>query len=205
MRGRILAKTIGPENPWFVLLAGLLLVQAVQIRLVARRDVPGHPPTPTEAFSISQSHPRCIFQPEGSGGRTFQVVRRLFREDSTFRRIMSQALAQNPGRQHPAANAACWAVSDEDRYARAAVERMLREEPTKSGGGAYSNVWSFALAYDWLFHHPAFAVGEKRVVESKIVDRIRSELEELDGTGMALWHGRNQAANGLIDRRPRRE
>jgi hypothetical protein len=111
---------------------------------------------------------------------------------------MEKALAVDPTQQHPAASAACWIVSQDDRFAAAAIDRMLQRELDKSGEPYYSRVWSYALAYDWLFQHPLLTQERKKRIEDRIRERIETELDDLDDNYMALWHGRNQAANGVM-------
>jgi len=111
---------------------------------------------------------------------------------------MQKAFSIDPEEQHPAANASCWIVSQDDRFAEAAIEHMLQRELDKSGEPYYSRVWSYALAFDWLYHHPLMTPQRKQLIAAKIIERIETELSALDGTYMALWHGRNQAANGVM-------
>ena len=48
-------------------------------------------------------------------------------------------------------------------------------------------------------HQSANRTKEKREsILAKIFERLETELADLDETGMALWHGRNQAANGTM-------
>jgi len=111
---------------------------------------------------------------------------------------MNRALSVDPSDQHPAANAVCWIVSGEDRFARAAIEQMLDQMPNESGKPYYSDIWSYSLAYDWLFHHPEMTPAVQETIHTRLMERVRTELEALDDTNMALWHGRNQAANNLM-------
>jgi hypothetical protein len=89
-------------------------------------------------------------------------------------------------------------VTGDDSYAEAAVERMLAQPLSTSNEPQYSLIWSHALAYDWLFHHAALTEEKRDRILSSILERLETELAELDRTGMALWHGRNQAANGTL-------
>ena len=159
-----------------------------------------HPPTTTVKLAVSDQHPRCVFRPAGGSGsgRTFEQVRQLYEVDKQFRAIMDKALEVDPNDQHPAASASCWIVTQDDRFAEAAIERMLQRPLDKSGEPYYSRVWSYALAYDWLFHHPLLTQERKNRITDKIRERIATELDDLDGNYMALWHGRNQAANGVM-------
>ena len=159
----------------------------------------GHPPVASTTLRVAAGHPRCVFGGEKTASsRSFEQVRGLYQNDPQFRAIMEKALEVDPADQHPAANAACWIVSREDRFAEAAIERMLNRELDKSGEPYYSRVWSYALAYDWLFHHPLLTDSKKDLIVAKIKERIETELADLDGDYMALWHGRNQAANGVM-------
>lgn len=141
-----------------------------------------------------------VFRPPGAAvpGRTVAEVRRLYATDSFFRPIFDQALGACASAGHPAMAAACWLVSGEEQHALAAA-RLLDAAPiTASGQGSYSNVWSFALAWDWLHGHALLDGGLRERAAARIAARLRAELDELDGTGMAMWHGRNQAANGAM-------
>jgi hypothetical protein len=145
-------------------------------------------------------HPRLVFRPiDNRGfGRSFEDVRKLYKTDQTFRSIFDKAYSTEGRWRHPAMLAACWIVSGDDRYAAAAIEAMLTGSISRSGGGSYSDIWSYALAYDWLFRHPALTAKERGEIQAKIIERLTTELAALDETGMAMWHGRNQAANGAI-------
>lgn len=159
-----------------------------------------HPPATTIPLNVKTTHPRLIFKgPEEPGnGRTFAEIRRLAPEDPVFRDLAAKALRIPLTNQHPAMLASCWIMSGDDRYAEHAVETMLHTVLKKSGEPYYSEIWSHALAYDWLYHHPALTQEKKRIIESKITERLLTELRALDENEMALWHGRNQAANGVM-------
>ncbi len=160
------------------------------------------PPTTDAQLKLYTDHPRLVFRPTGGRGlgRTFEDVRKLHRSDATFQSIFNRALSSETESRwrHPAMLASFWIVTGEDRYAEAAIEAMLNGKISSSGGGGYSNIWSYALAYDWLFGHPALTPERRERITGKIAERLESELRGLDQTGMALWHGRNQAANGAI-------
>ncbi|HOX05711.1 MAG TPA: hypothetical protein PK280_04865 [Planctomycetota bacterium] len=159
-----------------------------------------HPPTSSIELRLLPRHPRLVFRsPEDArGGRTFDAVRRLYAADPTMKAILDKALAVEAKNQCPAMLAVSWMITGEDRYAEAAVARMVSEELGKSGEPYYSNIWRHALAYDWLFHHPAFTQEKKDVVVARIRERLATELADLDGDGLALWHGRTQEANGVM-------
>lgn len=169
-------------------------------------DVPPgtHPPPARVTPVLRPGHPRLIFRPPARGpaapnpGRTFDEVRRLWSVDPVFQAIFTKALAIIPADQEPAANAACWIVTRDDKYAAAAIHTMLSKELGVSGEPYYSGVWSYALAYDWLFDHPAMTPDVRARIEAKIIERLNTELKLLDDHEMALWHGRNQAANGVM-------
>ncbi len=175
----------------------LLLLAAVAHGQAPQRYLP---PPAVEEIRLRPAHPRLIFRPPaGPGpGRTFEDVRQLNREDAVFRAIFAQALVTDPAGQGPALSAVLWIVTGEDRHARAAADLLLEAAITHSGGGRYSNVWSFALAYDWLHDHPSLAGGAREKAAARIAGRLESELAQLDASGMATWHGRNQAANNAM-------
>ena len=125
-----------------------------------------HPPTTNVKLSLASGHPRLVFRPSGvhRQGRTFEEVRALYRSDKTFQAIFDKALAQDLKTQHPAMLAVCWIVTREDRYAEAAVEKMLSQRLRRSNEPSYSLIWSHALAYDWLYHHPALTKEKRETI-----------------------------------------
>jgi hypothetical protein len=152
------------------------------------------------SLAAAQVHPRLIFRPpNGSGpGRTFDEMRNLYRNDSFFRTVFDVALRGCATSKNPAALATCWIVSQDDRFAHSAAALLNEQNITSSGSGSYSDVWAFALAWDWLYDHPALSGKIRERAANRIAERLASELSQLDDRGMALWHGRNQAANGAM-------
>ncbi len=155
---------------------------------------------PIDAPAVREAHPRLVFRPaQGPGpGRTFDEVRQLYKSDAVFRSIFEQALKACESASQPAMAAACWIVSGEDQFAVMAARMLDEAKITESGSGSYSNVWSFALAWDWLYDHPSLGEGLRERAATRIAERLHTELAQLDDSGMALWHGRNQAANGAM-------
>jgi hypothetical protein len=145
----------------------------------------------------AQTHPRLIFTP---GGRSFEKVRTLYRTDAQFRSLIDQALSacRAGSGANPAMLAACWAIAGDESFARESARRLVEQPISQSGSGSYSDVWSFALAWDWLYGHSSLGGGVRERAAARIAERLHSELALLDDTGMAMWHGRNQAANGAI-------
>lgn len=178
----------------------LLPLLASAAGLALQAAPPGLPPAFSGELKLNPAHPRLVFQSRAgkAPGRSFEHVRQLFRTDATFHTIFNRALEAQPRDRHPAMLAACWIVSGKQEYAEAAIDLMLTGTITASGSGSYSNVWSYALAYDWLYHHPAMTPARRQQIAQRIIERLESELNQLDDTGMALWHGRNQAANGAM-------
>jgi hypothetical protein len=155
---------------------------------------------PIDAPAVRPAHPRLVFSAPNapSPGRTFEDLRRLYRTDPFFKQTFDLALAACDKPAHPAMAAACWAVSANDNHAQAAAQLLIEAPISESGSGGYSNVWSFALAWDWLHDHPALSPALRDRAAARIAERLHTELAQLDDTGMALWHGRNQAANGAM-------
>jgi len=151
-------------------------------------------------LGIAHAQPRLVFRAADQAGlgRSFEEVRKLYREDDFFRSTFALALEDCETSKNPAALASCWIVTEKGQYATAAVAALRREPITESGSGAYSNVWSFALAWDWLRGHTALPTAIRTEVRDRIVERLRSELDQLDDGGMSLWHGRTQATNGAM-------
>lgn len=176
-----------------------LLAACLLLAVAAQAQRLPHTP-PIDAPPVREGHPRLVFRAESSQGtgRTITELRRLYAADVFFRSTFDQALAACASSSHPAMAAACWLVSGDEQHARTAA-RMLDADPiTSTGPGRYSNIWSFALAWDWLHGHSLLDGGLRERAAGRIAARLRSELDELDGTGMAMWHGRNQASNGAI-------
>ncbi len=158
-----------------------------------------HPPETAFDGAVIPRRPRLVYKPADAAGpgRTFAEVRALRANDPVFRKIFDKALAVPDDAWHPAMAAACWIATDDDVHAERAIRLMLSRRIRRSGRG-YSNIWTFALAYDWLYEHPAMTPGARAAIEHKLADRLESELAKLDGQYMALWHGRNQAANNAM-------
>lgn len=150
--------------------------------------------------TVSPSHPRLVFRPaqDRGLGRSFEEVRALYRNDGFFRSTFDHALKACESGGSPAMVTACWIVSGEDRFAQTAVRMLAEQNISHSGSGGYSDVWAFALAWDWLHDHPALSGGLRERAAQRIAERLNTELAQLDDTGMAMWHGRNQAANGAM-------
>ncbi len=157
------------------------------------------PPPAVEAVRLRAGHPRLSFRAEsGPGpGRSFAAVRSSYASDAEFRRIFAGAVARAESTKDPAEAAAVWVVTGDEAAARHAMKLLLEEPISKTGDGSYSRVWSFALAWDWLHEHEAMKEGRERAAE-RIIERLDTELAWLDEGSMALWHGRNQAANGAM-------
>jgi hypothetical protein len=160
---------------------------------------------------VRPGHPRLGLLPDGTAGkRTVAAVRRLFESDENLRTYFGpaleraeKALDQSGTREaldgHPNVFAACWVVTGDDRFAEAAIGRLLGGEITLTyQSGYYSNAWRFALAYDWLYHHPFMTDLRRDTIEERIGSVVREELVELDGGYPAMWHGRNQLANNTL-------
>ena len=158
------------------------------------------PPPAVDKISLLPFHPRLVFKAagEGSPGRSYDEVRTLYRSDAEFRRIFDKALLEAERSKNPAHLAVCWVVTEDERFARRAVDLLQSAPISESGSGSYSDVWAFALAWDWLYHHPLLAGEVRDTIATRIGERLSTELSGLDDNGMAVWHGRNQAANGAM-------
>jgi hypothetical protein len=177
----------------------------------------GHVETTTVAGGVGRptpvhrDHPRLGLLPDGAAGRrTVAGVRALFSNDERFRScfvpVVKQAevaLAEpdsgGDGSASPHLFAACWVATGDERFAVAAIARLLRCTITATySSDYYSNVWQFALAYDWLYGHPGMTDEARDRIEDRIASALREELIELDGNYPAMWHGRNQLANNTL-------
>ena len=183
-----------------IILCTLTLLVCVSITVAAQPAPRYLPPAPGAAVAVVAAHPRLVFRAPPTNGvdRTFEQLRALYHSDAAFRAIFDKGLATVDSSKEPARFAACWAVTGDDRYARAAVDLLLHEPISPTVPGDYSDIWSFALAWDWLFHHPLMEGGVRETIAKRIADSLTRELANLDDGGMATWHGRNQAANGAV-------
>jgi hypothetical protein len=159
-----------------------------------------HPPRWGTVPKVISGHPRLVFRSDATPGaaRTFARVRQLAAEDPVFKKIFAKALAIKEKKRHPLMLTSFYVATGQDSYARAAVAGLLKGQLSKSREPYYSNLWAYALCYDWLFHHPALGQEEKKIIVGKIRARLLTEIAELDTQEQALWHGRNQAANGIM-------
>lgn len=160
---------------------------------------------------VRQEHPRLGLRPDGtSGARTCATVRALYRQNATFRSYLAPAIASAEKALKAAAEgqrvdadpllfAACWVATGDDRFAEIAVRDLLEGEISLTATSSYySNVWQYALAYDWLFNHPWMTEGKQAKIEERIAAAVVEELIELDGSYSAMWHGRNQLGNNTL-------
>ena len=161
---------------------------------------------------MRSDHPRLGLVPEGTpGGRTIAYVRDLFREDERFReyflpalqiaeeRLADQDAAAPAAPSDPLLLASCWVATGEEKYVEAVVTALLAGEITQTPTASYySNVWQFALAYDWLFNCPQMSEERRREVEERIAAALRVEMAEMDGDYPVLYHGRTQLANNTL-------
>ena len=192
-----------PVTRWLLPAAILLIAACVWIcpAAEASSDLP----------AVRPDHPRLGFEPRGAeGAGAFDTVRRLFREHEAFRSYLlptveratadiENANSDEPLRGGPHTYAACWVATGEDRFAEAGIARLLEGRITLTATSSYySNAWYFALAYDWLYHHPAMTAGKRERIEERIAAALWEELVELDGSYPAVWHGRNQLTNNTL-------
>ncbi|MCZ2157237.1 MAG: hypothetical protein LC114_25640 [Bryobacterales bacterium] len=184
-----------------MLVAILWITAAVSLAQVPpRARVKYLPPAPIEPVSLLPGHPRIIFKSAnaGSPGRSFKEMRALYASDAEFRGIFDKALSTMDRARNPAALAAAWVVTADDRYARNAMDMLVKAPISQTRPGDYSNIWAFAMAWDWLYGHPSFTADMREAAAARISERLSSELDLLDDGWMAMWHGRNEAANGAM-------
>jgi hypothetical protein len=183
------------------LLATLMLTAAGHAA-AAEESAPRHPIQRVKLEApLLAGHPRLVFVPEGAGlkfGRPFARPRQLFAADPTFQAIFKKALVLPEKQQNPVMLAACWVVSGEERFAREAILRITSEQLKQSSEPYYSAIWQHALAFDWLYRHPSMTPEVRAKAIATIAWRLERELDELDGDGLAMWHGRTQQANNSM-------
>ena len=149
---------------------------------------------------LAPDHPRLGFRPRpGEGVRTFEQVRRTYESDAQFRRLFKRTLDTPDTKSSAVMLASKWIVTGKDRYAEKAVALLAKAKIRNTAdSGYYSNVWRYALAYDWLYTHPAMTDAIRTHIENAIVKVLEADLADLDGGGPSMWHGRNQYANNCL-------
>ncbi|MBK1655687.1 hypothetical protein CKO29_13405 [Allochromatium vinosum] len=107
------------------------------------------------------------------------------------------AVGLDPGRYPPCGGsgalrlAVCWILTGDEGAGRRGLEALSTFEPSPPGDyGDYGNGWELAWAYDWLALHPDLPEATRRRVQSRLAAILPSYLEQLDGRGPSLWHGR---------------
>ncbi|MBK1724854.1 hypothetical protein [Thiocystis violacea] len=87
--------------------------------------------------------------------------------------------------------AVCWILTGDEQAGRRGLEALSTFEPSPPGDyGDYGNGWELAWAYDWLALHPDLPETTRRRVQTQLTALLPSYLEQLDGRGPSLWHGR---------------
>lgn len=196
-------KMVSPTFPswWFMLMVGISLAICAM----------SHGADFSEYPAVRPDHPRLGLQPDGTpGARTVASARALYHAHETFRSYLAPALASaeealkeaaggKPPEDDPLLYAACWVATGEDRFAEAAMRSLLEGEISITARSSYySDVWQYALAYDWLFNHPATTDDKRTKIEERIAAAVVEELTDLDGSYSAMWHGRNQLGNNTL-------
>jgi len=192
-------------SPLIALLAlSVCVLVALCCSLPSSADLVEYPP-------VRPDHPRLGLRPEGTpGARTVGSVRQLYATNDTFRSYLTPAVTSaekaleeaTPDRRaddDPLSYAAAWVATGDDRFAEAAVRSLLEGEISLTANSSYySDVWQYALAYDWLFNHPSMTEEKRTRIEERIAAAVVDELIELDGGYSAMWHGRNQLGNNTL-------
>jgi hypothetical protein len=69
-----------------------------------------------------------------------------------------------------AGDALSWLVTNQDAFAQKSLGEMRNSAPPKPGSHAWTTYASWALAYDWLYEHPAFDAALKDRVAQQLLD-----------------------------------
>ena len=143
------------------------------------------------APAVRAAHPRLSFRPAADRGfgRSVEQVRELYRRDAAFRGIFDTA-AVRPRRsstRDPAAAAAAWVVSGEDRFANAAADAAIgRANQPNRAMGRYSQrvVLRARLGLAVRASRTRWRNRARRRA-ARIAERLETELAWLDDG----WHG----------------
>lgn len=205
-----------PRIWWRRVLPLFLLLTMAQLALAgpAPQDLPN-----VKMPAIVKDHPRLVFRPEGKGSWTFARLRHLYEagaevspesQPATSRPGFEQArslrailkpwldrpLEKDPS---PAACALRYHLTGNEEAALRAIEKLQDRPMEKIGAEYYSDGWEYALAYDWLYDHPAITPQKRKVIEGLLVANAKRALELLNDDGWELspsmWHGRTKITN----------
>jgi hypothetical protein len=127
--------------------------------------------------ALRADRPRLLLRPKDTPHAVSLGQLKALERDADFGKM----LAQLKGLNHAAAQAMVWLLTGDEAAAEKAIERMARYDAAKGKGDAfevYFRFREFALAYDWLYHHPKFT-PERRA-------EIRKSLKPLADKGMKI-------------------
>ena len=152
-----------------------------------------------QTITIVDQHPRLVFSPIGTpGARTFQTVRDLYNANSGNNPLNNElSWWMTSGPTDYISQASRYVLTGNLSYAQSALDQMYGSSLSYGGseGGALTGA-QWALAYDWIHDawegtSPPPNLSTKLAnIGSKISTFTGSALNDLDGNGPSLWHGR---------------
>jgi len=98
-----------------------------------------------------------------------------------------------------AGNALSWLLTRQDAFAQKSLDEMRRSELPKPGSRTWLTYSNWALAYDWLYEHPAFDVPVKDRVAQQLLDgaTIMAVTPDLKHPEEAAFHNYTTRFLGL--------
>lgn len=162
--------------------------------------------------AIQSDHPRILLRPETSSyAVSIEELRESGQRDDAP--LLSQLRSQNS----VAAQAMVWLLTGETAMAERAISTMrgYRQPEDPDTFHVYFTLMQFALAYDWLYNHPAFTPEAKAEVRSRMLPLAERGLRYADdhmfhnyiwmsAGGVALWAlataGEDAGGDHLLER-----
>lgn len=98
-----------------------------------------------------------------------------------------------------AGRALSWLVSGKDEFAQQSLAEMRRSELPKPSSHAWLTYASWALAYDWLYEHPAFDPGLKDRMAQQLLNgaMVMASTPDLEHPEQASYHNYTTRFLGL--------
>ena len=98
-----------------------------------------------------------------------------------------------------AGTALSWLLTHEDSFAQRSLDEMRRSELPKPGSRTWLTYANWALAYDWLYEHPAFDAALKERVAQQLLDgaTVMAATPDLEHPEQASFHNYTTRFLGL--------
>jgi len=153
-----------------------------------------------QTITVRDVHPRLVFTPDGANGtRTYQDVRDVVNANggnNPWRSEFNYWLTGTGYSSDPIHEASRYVAGAGLSHAENALNLMNSGSLSYTGTEGCETGFQWALAYDWIHDAwegttpPANLSGKLATIESKLYNWVDDALDDLDGNGPSLWHGR---------------